>query len=77
LLTLGTAFLYLSTTTPIVRAQGAPAVAPPGTVDEVVVTRQRLSSMRRELEHAQEDLYKVFNANTSDHELDMAKREVT
>ena len=71
LLTLGTAFLYLSTTTPIVGAQGAPTVAPPGTVDEVVVTRQRLSSMRRELEHAQEDLYKVFNANTSDHELDM------
>ncbi len=27
--------------------------------------------MRRELERAQEDLYKLFNANTSDHELDM------
>jgi len=27
--------------------------------------------MRRELEKAQEDLYKLFNANTSDHELDI------
>jgi hypothetical protein len=47
----------------------ASAATPP--VDEVVVTRQRLSSMRRELERAQEDLYKLFNANTSDHELDI------
>jgi hypothetical protein len=43
----------------------------PRDIDEIVVTRQRLSSMRKELEKAQEDLYKLFNANTSDHELDM------
>ena len=52
-------------------ASHAAPSAPPSGVDEVVVTRQRLSSMRREIERAQEDFYKLFNANTSDHQLDM------
>ncbi len=52
-------------------ASHAAASAPQSAIDEIVVTRQRLSSMRRELERAQEDLYKLFNANTSDHELDI------
>jgi hypothetical protein len=74
--TFAAALLGIAMTVPIVRAQDTPApqtsvtTAPSG-VDEIVVTRQRLSSMRRELEKAQEDLYKLFNANTSDHELDM------
>jgi hypothetical protein len=75
-LTLASALVYLATATPTVRAQDAQAphagaTTAPSSVDEIVVTRQRLSSMRRELERAQEDLYKLFNANTSDHELDM------
>jgi hypothetical protein len=75
-ITLAAALLGIATTLPSLRAQDAPgshavATTAPSGVDEIVVTRQRLSSMRRELEKAQEDLYKLFNANTSDHELDI------
>ena len=60
-----------SQTPPSAQASAPTAPTAPSSVDEIVVTRQRLSSMRRELEKAQEDLYKLFNANTSDHELDI------
>lgn len=73
---LAAGLLVIATTAAVAQAQ-VPASAPtPGStssngVDEIVVTRQRLSSMRRELEKAQEDLYKLFNANNGDHELDI------
>jgi hypothetical protein len=74
--TLPTALLCVATALPVARAEDtatprAGATPAPSGVDEIVVTRQRLSSMRREIERAQEDLYKLFNANTSDHQLDM------
>jgi hypothetical protein len=72
LLALSTVLVCLATASPVARAQDAtPSASAPNSVDEIVVTRQRLSSMRRELERAQEDLYKLFNANNSDHQLDM------
>ena len=75
-LPIAAALLGIATTLPLAHAQApvtpqsSAATAQSG-VDEFVVTRQRLSSMRREIERAQEDLYKLFNANTSDHRLDM------
>lgn len=75
---LGAALLCLGALGSASRAQEA-AVAQPGTKaqsdDEVVVTGRRLQTLRKDVGVAQEDLYKAFNANNSDHELDIHCRE--
>jgi hypothetical protein len=62
------------------RAEDAPAAqpSPNDRRDEIVVTGRRLlRTLKKEFELAQDDLYKAYNANNSDDELDIhCRREV-